>query len=77
MSLTVRTVHEPDELREFATVHATAFGYRWEEEKLEKLMVPSLQRVNCVAAFDGGEMIGVSVDQPFQMTVPASLMIPE
>ena len=37
MSLTVRTVHEPDELREFATVHATAFGYRWEEEKLEKL----------------------------------------
>ena len=76
MSLTVRTVHEPDELREFATVHATAFGYRWEQEKLERLMVPSLQRVNCVAAFDGGEMIGVSVDQPFQMTVPGGRAVP-
>jgi predicted acetyltransferase len=76
VSLTVRTVHEPDELREFATVHATAFGYRWEQEKLEKLMVPSLQRVNCVAAFDGGEMIGVSVDQPFQMTVPGGRAVP-
>lgn len=76
MSLTVRTVHEPGELREFATVHATAFGYHWEDEKLDRLMVPFLQRVNCVAAFDGGEMIGVSVDQPFQMTVPGGRAVP-
>ena len=39
-------------------------------------MVPFLQRVNCVAAFDGGEMIGVSVDQPFQMTVPGGRAVP-
>ena len=76
MSLTVRTVHEPDELREFARVHATAFGYHWEDEKLDRLMVPFLQRVNCVAAFDGGEMIGVSVDQPFRMTVPGGRAVP-
>src|SRR4029078_5817633 len=60
VSLTVRTVHEVDELREFATVHATAFGYHWEDEKLDRLVVPFLRRVDCVARFDGGAIIALS-----------------
>ena len=75
MTLEIRTVQDPDRLREFAVVHATAFGYRWEDDKLEKV-VPSLAVVNCVAAFEGEDIVGVSVDQPFQITLPGGSAAP-
>jgi predicted acetyltransferase len=75
VTLEIRTVQDPDRLREFAYVHATAFGHRWEDDKLEKLM-PSLGVVNCVAAFDGDDMVGVSIDQPSDMTLPGGSAVP-
>ena len=63
MTLQTRTVDGADELREFAEVHAVAFGHRFEEERLAKLILPALERVSCVAAYDAGRMVGVSVDQ--------------
>ena len=76
MSLQIRGVNEEAELREFARVHATAFGHRFEQEKLEKLVLPWLPVVNCVAAFDDGSMVGVSIDLPLTMTLPGGAMLP-
>ena len=76
MSFEVRTVHEEAEFREFAHVHATAFGHRWETEKLEKVILPWMPVVNCVAALDEGKIVGVSIDQPFVMTLPGGATAP-
>ncbi|MDX6548284.1 MAG: hypothetical protein QOG33_1834, partial [Gaiellales bacterium] len=37
MTLETRSVAGEQELREFARVHATAFGHRFEEERLTKV----------------------------------------
>ena len=76
MTLTVRPIEGEEEFREFARVHATAFGHRWEDDKLENVILPWLPGVHAVAAFDGATMVGVSVDQPFEMTLPGGRMAP-
>jgi len=76
VTIEVRRVTDEAGLRRFAEVHATAFGRRWEEEKVENLILPWLPTVSCVAAFDEGEMVGVSIDQPFEMTLPGGRMTP-
>lgn len=76
MTLETRTVAGEQELREFARVHATAFGHRFEEERLTKLILPALEHVSCVAAYDGGAMVGVSVDQRFEITLPGGRFAP-
>jgi predicted acetyltransferase len=76
VTIEVRAVHSEDELRAFAHVHATAFGHRFEEERLTKLILPGLAQVSCVAAYDGGRMIGVSVDQRFEITLPGGRVAP-
>jgi predicted acetyltransferase len=76
VTLEVRRLEEEAEFREFARVHATAFGHRWEDDKLENVILPWLPIVHCVAAFDGGQMVGVAVDQPFEMTLPGGRMAP-
>jgi predicted acetyltransferase len=76
MTLEVRTVDGVDELREFAEVHAVAFGHRFEEERLAKLILPALEQVTCVAAYDAGRMVGVSVDQRFEITLPGGRFAP-
>ncbi|HYW28191.1 MAG TPA: GNAT family N-acetyltransferase [Gaiellales bacterium] len=76
MTLEVRPVEGEEELRAFARVHATAFGHRWEDDKLENVILPWLPQVHAIAAFDGGTIVGVSVDQPFEMTLPGGRMAP-
>ncbi len=76
MTIEIRAVQGEDELREFARVHATAFGHRFEEERLAKLILPALAQVSCVAAYDAGRMIGVSVDQRFEITLPGGRFAP-
>ena len=39
-------------------------------------MRPWLPVVNCVAAFDDGAMVGVSIDLPLTMTLPGGAMLP-
>jgi predicted acetyltransferase len=75
MRLEVRSIEGEEQVREFARVHATAFGHRWEDDKLE-VIVPWLPQVHGVAAFDGDTMVGVSVDLPFEMTLPGGRMAP-
>ncbi|MDX6519425.1 MAG: hypothetical protein QOF08_30 [Gaiellales bacterium] len=76
MTLETRAVAGEQELREFARVHATAFGHRFEEERLTKLILPALEQVSCVAAYDGGTMVGVSVDQRLEITLPGGRFAP-
>jgi len=76
VTLETRAVGGEDELREFARVNATAFGNRFEEERLVKTILPALAQVNCVAAYDGGSMVGVSVDQRFEITLPGGRFAP-
>jgi len=76
MTLEVRPIEGEQELREFARVHATAFGHRWEDDKLENVILPWLPEVHAIAAFDGDTMVGASVDQPFEMTLPGGRMAP-
>jgi predicted acetyltransferase len=76
VTLEIRPVEGADELRRFADVHAVAFGHRFEEERLAKLILPALEQVSCVAAYDAGRMIGVSVDQRFEITLPGGRFAP-
>jgi predicted acetyltransferase len=76
VTIDVRTVADEDGFREFARIHATSFGHRWEDDKLENVILPWMPLVHCVAAFEDGKMIGVSIDQPFEQTLPGGRMAP-
>jgi len=76
VTLETRILDGADELRQFAEVHAVAFGHRFEEERLAKLILPALEQVTCVAAYDAGRMVGVSVDQRFEITLPGGRFAP-
>ncbi len=76
MTIELRAVEGEHELRQFARVHAAAFGHRFEEERLVSLILPALERVSCVAAYDRGRMVGVSVDEPFEITLPGGRFAP-
>jgi predicted acetyltransferase len=76
VTLEVRAVEGADELRRFAEVHATAFGHRFEEQRLAKVILPALERLTCVAAYDAGRMVGVSIDQPLEITLPGGRFAP-
>jgi predicted acetyltransferase len=76
VTLEIREVEGEQELRSFARVHATAFGHRFEDERLAKLILPALKNVSCIAAYDAGRMIGVSVDQRLEITLPGGRFAP-
>jgi predicted acetyltransferase len=75
VSIQVRPVYSEEGLREAARVHATAFGHRFEDERLEKVLLPALGFVNVFGAFDDGKMVGVGVDQPLELTVPGERFV--
>ena len=76
MTVELRVVEGEHDLREFARVHAAAFGHRFEKERLASLILPALARVSCVAAYDSGRMVAVSVDEPFEITLPGGRFAP-
>jgi predicted acetyltransferase len=76
MTIEVRPAEGEAEFREFARVHATAFGHRWEDDKLENVILPWLPKVHAVGAFDGAAMVGASVDVPYEMTLPGGRLAP-
>jgi len=75
MSIRVQPVHGEDGFREAALVHATAFGHRFDQEKMEKVILPALGFLNVFAAFEDGRMVGVAVDQPLELTVPGGRFV--
>jgi predicted acetyltransferase len=75
VTIQVRPVYGEDGLREAALVHATAFGHRFEDERLEKVLLPALGYVNVFGAFEDGRMVGVGVDQPLELTVPGARFV--
>jgi predicted acetyltransferase len=75
MSIQVRPVHGEEGLREAAFVHGTAFGNRFEEDRLEKVLLPALGFLNVFGAFEDGKMVGVAVDQPLELTVPGGRFV--
>lgn len=60
---------EGEELAGYARARSLAFNNRVNEERLPRLM-PVLTAHHCLAAFDGGQIVGTSIDLPLDLTVP-------
>jgi predicted acetyltransferase len=60
---------EGEELAGYARAHSLAFNNRMTEERIARLM-PVLTAHRCLAAFDGGRIVGTSIDMPLDLTVP-------
>lgn len=60
---------EGEELAAYARAHSLAFNNRMSDERITRL-TPVLEAHHCLAAYDGGQIVGTSIDMPLDLTVP-------